>query len=168
MHVFTYCLTTLAGFSKIPLDTLRTWQRAQNRASHCALIESAYERTTKDPSAAALLVADDTLQNFAEQLGLPSPYPQRIGIPATTLRQWEKDGDGFRLRVMLLGYQTQQLRSALESAGGTLQTNPVPDAALMRLLLADPEATKTLLHQNFLKNSRNFQQKSLEKTLFLV
>lgn len=147
MYSFRFPLPALSVLSGIPVDTLRTWQRAQNRVVHCTLVELAYQRLQQEPGALRWIDADDDLPAFAAQLGFPTPYLKGVGIPTTTLRQWEKDGEGRRVRVMLLGYQTQQLEALQRDIRSTSMPCPVSPASLMRLLLADPQATKTLLRQ---------------------
>lgn len=145
MYIYHYSATDLAHFSQIPADTLRTWQRAENRKTHCALIEAAYQRSLQDFTILELLHQEGTLQNFADSLGFHTPYLPDMGVPQTTLRQWEKDGDGFRVRICLVGHQTLRIQEATGSINIQLDKLPISSAQMMRLLTADQDATLILL-----------------------
>lgn len=145
MYAYHHSVKELASFSKIPADTLRTWQRAENRKIHCELVEAAYQRSLVDPSALDGLNKEVELHDFANTLGMSTPYPSDIGVPSTTLRQWHKDGDAFKVKVLLLGYQTLRVQEATGSMSIQLDSPPIRAAQIMRLLMADREATLMLL-----------------------
>lgn len=144
MYQYSAPVPAIAEFSQIPAETLRTWQRAENRFAHCAIVNAAYQRSQQDPSVPAVLRSHCDLKTFASALGFSSAYPAGLGVPPTTLRQWEKDGQEFRLRVFLLGSQTLRIQSLLTRVGLSWASNPIEPAQLLRLLLADPVATEKL------------------------
>lgn len=152
MYAYRHSVSELALFSKIPTDTLRTWQRAENRKTHCELVEAAYQRSVVDPSVLDGLHKETELHDFAKTLGMSTPYPSDIGVPSTTLRQWNKDGDTFKVKVLLLGYQTLRVQEATGCIGLTSENNPLSAEQMMRLLTADQEATLMLL-RHFHHNS---------------
>lgn len=145
MYVYHHSVTELASFSKIPADTLRTWQRAENRKNHCELVEAAYQRSLVDPSVIDALHQCIELDDFAKRLGMNTAYPSDIGIPSSTLRQWNKDGDEFKVKVCLLGYQTLHLREAVDLTDTKFDNSLLTAAQMMRLLTADRDAALMLL-----------------------
>lgn len=156
MYAYQFPVAELSLFSKIPADTLRTWQRAENRKTHCELVEAAYQRSQVDPSAVDVLHQDIELDDFANKLGMNTPYPVDIGIPRTTLRQWEKDGSEFKVKIFLLGYQTLRINEVMGYVGFTSENNPLSAEQMMRLLVADQEATLILLrHAHYNSTIKN-------------
>lgn len=151
MYTYHFPLKAIAGTTGIPLDTLKTWRQVSNRRNHCKLVELAHLRLKDDLAAQSDLNQDISIHEYAQQLGFENPFKTGAPIPPTTLRQWDKDGDHGRIKMFLLGYQTQILKDALGkgwdvfSLDAALRGMGIARSQIVRLLRADTDAAKSLL-----------------------
>lgn len=152
MHTYSYRLNSLAETTGIPLDTIKTWRQVKNRKSHCILLELAHLRLHRDVGAQHALTKHHTIREYSELLGFDNPFQTGAPIPPTTLRQWEKDGDHNRVKVFLLGFQTQLIKDMLDGneddifvLDEKLSNKGMTRSQVVRLIRADASATKTLI-----------------------
>lgn len=151
MYTYHFPLKSISETTGIPLDTLKTWRQVKNRREHCVLTEMAHTRLKDDVGAQYDLAKECSIREYAAELGFDNPFKTGAPIPPTTLRQWEKDGDHQRVKMFLLGYQTQLLKNAIDKSINifmldlALAKKDITRTQIIRLIQADADATKALL-----------------------
>lgn len=151
MYTYHFPLKSIEKTTGIPLDTLKTWRQVKNRREHCVLTEMAHTRLKDDIGAQYDLAKECSIREYADELGFDNPFKTGAPIPPTTLRQWEKNGDHHRVKMFLLGYQTQLLKNAIGKDCDLflfelkLAKMNITRTQIIRLIQTDAKATKILL-----------------------